>query len=139
MAVGNDVRRAYAGPSDPAYWPETEFATQRVPRRKLRTDDDARLIELYRRALALWRRPRGPEASRGFEEIHDVLRNQLPRDWLLRWNVLECLRKLGIENRLTEMLRSELLEIESQAPRDLPISTGLRYLDARYPRRLAHT
>lgn len=137
LAVGESVRRAYAGPSDPAYWPPTEFSAVRVPRRRARSGDESRLIELYRQALALWHRPSEPDLGQGFEQIHDVLQHDFPADWLLRWNLLECLRKLGSEMPLGGVLRRELLEIESHAPRDLPITTGLRYLDARYPLRAA--
>jgi phenylalanine-4-hydroxylase len=135
LAVGESVRRAYAGPADPAYWPATEFPSARVPRRRVRSDDETRMIELYRQALALWQRPSGPELLQGFEQIHGVLGDEFPRDWLLRWNLLECLRKMGSDAVLGKALRRELLEIESHAPRDLPITTGLRYLDARYPLR----
>ncbi len=138
LAVGESVRRAYAGPSDAAYWPPTELSAVRVPRRRTRTGDDARRIELYREALGLWQRPSEPELVQGFEQIHAALLEKLPNDWLLRWNLLECLRKVGSETPLCNVLRRELLEIEAQAPRDLPITTGLRYLDARHPLRTAH-
>jgi phenylalanine-4-hydroxylase len=135
LAVGTSVRHAYAGPADPAYWPPSEFSTARVPRRRERAGEEARLIDLYREALALWQQPSEPELVHGFAQIHGALEKEFPRDWLLRWNLLECLRKVGSENVLGSALRRELLEIESHAPRDLPITTGLRYLDARYPAR----
>jgi len=132
LAVGERVERAYAGPSDPAYWPETEFPTGRVPKPKARQGEEARMLQLYRDALALWRDPRREALVPGFDRIHAELRTEHPQDWLLRWNLLESLRKIGYAGPLACELRRELLEIEPLAPRELPITTGLRYLDQAY-------
>ena len=133
LAVGEHLRRAYAGPSDPAYWPDTQPSRMRVPRAKRRSANEARLHALYRRALELWTTPLDSGLLPGFERIHSELVAELPQDWLLRWNLLECLRKVGRNGPLGDTLRRELLEIEKRAPRDLPITTGMRYLDRRYP------
>ena len=134
LAVGEQVSAAFAGPADPSYFPATAFPEKRVPLPHERTGDDGRLLKSYRRALRLWERPESLELVSGFEEIDERLCQEYRDDWLLRWNLLECLRKLDRGPELAERLRRELLDIETRYPEDAPISTGLRFLDERYPR-----
>ena len=82
-----------------------------------------------RQALRLWEKPESPGLVPGFEEIAERLRADFPDEWLLRWNLLESLRKLDRGSALAEQLKSELLSIERRAPEDAPVSTGLRFLD----------
>jgi hypothetical protein len=71
----------------------------------------------------------------GLLRVAEALRKDFPEDWLLRWNLLECLGKVDHGLRLACELRDELLEIESRHPRDAPISMGLRYLGLDPPAR----
>jgi phenylalanine-4-hydroxylase len=133
LAIGSHVRAAQAGPADPRFHPETHFPDARAPRRRERTGADRGLLALYRDALRLWETPDSPSLVTGFEEIHRALRASFPEDWLLAWNLLECLRKLDRGRALADEIRADLLSIERRHPEDAPISTGLRYLDQRYP------
>jgi phenylalanine-4-hydroxylase len=128
LALGASVRRAFAGPADPRYWPPTDFPTTRAPlaRRKARAGDGR--LALYRDALRLWEAPASPELVSGFTRIADALRRDFPHEWLLRWNLLECLQKTDQGVVLACRLRDELLEIEERFPREVPISMGLRHL-----------
>ena len=133
LPVGETVRAAFAGPADPGFHADTEFSARHVPSRKVYTDETARLLSLYRSALRLWEKPEAPELVTGFEELEDALCEEFPDNWLLRWNLLECLSKLGRGAELASRLRGRLLEVEGRFPDDAPVSTGLRFLDARYP------
>ena len=66
-----------------------------------------------------------------FRELHGVLQERYPRDWLLRWNLLESLLKLDIGKPLAHQLRNELEELEVRLQHLQPIATGLRYLAER--------
>jgi phenylalanine-4-hydroxylase len=133
LAVGEQVRSVYAGPADLDYFPGTEFSNKRCPVPRERRGDEARLLALYRRALHLWERPQTPELVAGFEAIAEALQSDFPDDWLLRWNLLECLCKLDKGPALANSLRRELLDVETRFPDDAPITTGLRFLSERYP------
>ncbi|MEO2237040.1 MAG: hypothetical protein ABGW95_02195, partial [Candidatus Poseidoniia archaeon] len=106
---------------------------RRFPRREARCGDDARILDLYREALRLWKDPNSPNLVSRFAFIAESLRDGFPGRWLLRWNLLECLCKVNRGPELVAELRAELVEIEKQRPAELPISMGLRYLDERYP------
>lgn len=133
LGVGQFVRAAFAGPADTSWFPDTSFPEQRVPSPHQRAGDDAALLGLYRRALRLWEKPEATDLLPGFEAIGEALRDEFPDDWLLRWNLLECLAKAGKGEALAGQLRAELLEIEQRFPSEAPVSTGLRFLAERYP------
>ena len=133
MAVGEEVVAAFAGPADPAYWPDAEPASLYFPRRETRRGDEARILDLYREALRLWENPESPQLVSRFSFIAESLRDGFPDKWLLRWNLLECLYKKSRGPELAAALRAELLAIERQRPTHLPISMGMRYHDERYP------
>jgi phenylalanine-4-hydroxylase len=129
LAVGETVAACRAGASDPAYYPPTEFGTAKVPRPK-NSDaaaEEARVLGLYRDALRIWEKADRVDLAKelaGIEKALDAHRDE----WLLRWNLLECLRKHETGEELTRTLRDELLAIEATDPESLPITTGLRYL-----------
>jgi phenylalanine-4-hydroxylase len=129
LAVGETVTAGWAGPADPCYWPETAFSDRCIPIRKQRRPREALLIALYREALALWAEPEAPGVVPGFRRIAGELEKRFPEEWLLRWNLLECLCKLGRgDEPFVRELREQLLEIEARNPREVPISMGLRFL-----------
>jgi phenylalanine-4-hydroxylase len=128
IVAGGPLRAAFAGPADPGFWPPTGFPQTSVPRRRTPAAQHRALLALYHEALALWREPDSPALVPGFERIAEQLRSKFPEDWLLRWNLLECLRKVDHGVVLASRLRDELLEVEERYPRDAPITMGLRYL-----------
>ena len=65
------------------------------------------------------------------------LREDSPDEWLLRWNLLECLRKLDCGPELERRLRAELLEIEERLHEEAPVAMGIDYLDRTYSRSFA--
>ena len=130
VAVGEDVISCFAGPADPSYHPATEFSGAKAPRAKDNETaaEEGIVLHLYRRALQLWEEPEDPAMICGFREIDAELAEH-PDEWLLRWNLLESLRKVDAAPDLQQKLRDDLLEIEKTDPDELPITTGLRYLE----------
>jgi phenylalanine-4-hydroxylase len=140
IPLASRVEAAHAGAADPSYWPATSFPEKLTPERRVRPESDARLLQLYRDALRLWRDPESPELVAGFSHIARELRAHYPGDWLLRWNLLESLRKIDTGVVLATMLRDDLIDVEAATPGDAatkaPIERGLRYLGFE-PRRAA--
>jgi hypothetical protein len=53
-----------------------------------------------------------------------------PTEWLLRWNLLESLMKLGVRGELAVTLERELELLERHYQGREPIASGLTYLTA---------
>jgi len=60
--------------------------------------------------------------------VHDELQRYYSDEWLLRWNLLESLYKLGQRIPLATTLKGELEELELKFANRQPIASGLRYL-----------
>jgi hypothetical protein len=126
MPAADRVRTARAGAVDPAYHPDTPFSTVRVPSRPTLDPESARLLALYERA----ERAHLGGAERiaaTFPAVHAALERDHPREWLLRWNMLESLIKHG-GGGLAHSLRAELEGLEIRFDHREPIASGLRYL-----------
>jgi len=130
LAVGQHVARAWAGPSDSRYWPSSSLSRATVPKSKHYNPQEAELLTLYRQALQAWQGAsrQAEEAVREFTRIHERLDLEFPDEWLLRWNLLECLIKVAGGARLQARLVARLKEIETARFRQLPIGMGLRFL-----------
>jgi phenylalanine-4-hydroxylase len=122
---------AHAGPSDPAFFPEGEASHLRVPKPQPLQARERALLDLYERAVVAFRDHLGSAAVLAFSNVHAELSRSFPDEWLLRWNLLECLCKLG-EDRATlgQSLRDELLALELKFSHREPIASGLRYLSS---------
>jgi hypothetical protein len=140
IPLAGEIAAAHAGAASPDYWPAGEFPRALTPPRRARPASDQRLVLLYRDALRLWERPDSIDVVPGFTRIAADLRTHYPGDWLLRWNLLESLRKLDAGVVLATMLRDDLLDVEASTPggaaTKAPIARGLRYLGFE-PRRAA--
>jgi phenylalanine-4-hydroxylase len=130
LVAGSDVACCFAGAADPSYYTATEFADVTVPRPKdpETAEEEGKVLHLYRRALELWAADDSPELVDGFRSLDAELAGH-PDEWLLRWNMLESLRKVDRGHALQEKLRDDLLEIEKTDYDSLPITTGLKYLE----------
>jgi phenylalanine-4-hydroxylase len=118
---------AHAGaPSD--FFPETELPQTRVPKAHSLPPRDSELLGLYEQALAALRSSLGTDVVPVFERLHRELAAHFEHDWLLRWNLLESLQKLGQRGALADRLRSELEQLELYFERRQPIASGLAYL-----------
>ena len=74
--------------------------------------------------------PERSSAVSVFVRVHEELERAFPDEWLLRWNLLECLCKLAEGGSLTHTLQAELLALELKFSHREPIASGLRYLSA---------
>jgi hypothetical protein len=71
----------------------------------------------------------GAHRMRGeFPGVLAALDREFPREWLLRWNLLESLLKAGDVGPVSQSLRVELERLEVELEHREPIASGLRYL-----------
>lgn len=118
---------AHAGaPSD--FYPETELPQTRVPKLHSIRPRENEMLELYEAALGALRSSLGAGVVPVFERIHGALNERFEHDWLLRWNLLESLQKLGLRVPLGDQLRQELEQLEVHYQYRQPIASGLSYL-----------
>jgi phenylalanine-4-hydroxylase len=125
--LGHRVRTA--GAAVPAgFFPETAVSATTVP--KPRTFDEAQRqrIDLHERAIAAWRSLAGSDLVREFEAIAARLEREYPDEWLLRWNLLESLVKLGERGGLAERIERDLERLEVRFQHLEPIASGLGYI-----------
>lgn len=106
-------------------------ARPRVPKLRPRSEDAKQLEHLYAQTAELRRAPTAGSLAR-LASIHTALEASVPHEWLLRWNLLECLVDLGLgQEQLARQLRVRLLELEHHYRGEHPIALGLDYLAAR--------
>jgi phenylalanine-4-hydroxylase len=132
LCAAGSVVTAHAGAADAAFYPESEASGARVPKPRTLADRERALLSLYDRAIAAFRGQLGSAVVGTFEDIHRELTQSFSDEWLLRWNLLECLCKLGEREQggLFRTLEGELAALEIQFAHREPIASGLRYLSA---------
>jgi phenylalanine-4-hydroxylase len=127
LLAAGDVVTAQAGAIDARYYADTPFSSQRVPKARTLPAHEHTLLALYERAQRAHRA--GPsDIARVFPAIHSALQHDFPQEWLLRWNLLESLLKIGDGSALAQTLRAELEMLEVSLHYREPIASGLRYL-----------
>jgi hypothetical protein len=130
VVLSDSVLGAHAGaPSD--FFPESELPEVLVPKAHSLPPRERELLGLYEAALEALRSSGASATSEiesVFERVHGELGRRFEHDWLLRWNLLESLQKLGVENRVTAELRRELEQLEVYYQYRQPIASGLSYL-----------
>ena len=123
---------AHAGASDPAYHPPTERRGVRVPKPRRLPPHEAGLLSLYERAQSVLRGGSTEQVRTEFARVHQRLGSEFQGEWLLRWNLLESLLKLGEKDTLSRTLSEELEALEVRYEYRQPIDSGLRYLRNRF-------
>lgn len=127
VALAEAAEGAHAGaPSD--FFPPRELPVTHVPKARSLPPREGAMLSLYETALGALRSSLGSDVLPVFERLHRELERDFPHDWLLRWNLLESLQKLGIEGTLASTLRTELTTLEAYYEYRQPIASGLRYL-----------
>ncbi len=130
VALATHPEGAHAGaPSD--FYSTTELPETTVPRAGSMPPQQGAMLALYEAALGALRTSVGADVVPVFERLHQELEQQFPYDWLLRWNLLESLRKLGQGAELARKLELELEHLELYFQHRQPIASGLRYLSSR--------
>jgi len=107
----------------------------RVPKLRALGPEYTRLNQLYARAATV-RHGAAPASEAAFVAdltlVHAELERNFPHEWLLRWNLLECLFQLGLQaTPLAQALCSRLNELEQHYHGRHPITMGLDYLTSR--------
>jgi phenylalanine-4-hydroxylase len=110
------------------YHAPTAFAAVQVPKSRSFAPEQREIIALYEQALSALRGSFGSQVVPHFEAIHRSLGERYPEEWLLRWNLLESLIKLGERGALAATLEAELDRLEIRFAHREPIATGLAYL-----------
>ncbi len=129
LIPAGDFVSAQAGAVDPSFFPDTDFPHTRVPKPRELPERELELLELYQAARAA--HDEGREAmSAAFPLIHAKLGRDFPREWLLRWNLLESLEKCDLDPPRAASLKAELESLEIALNYEQPIATGLRYLSS---------
>lgn len=100
-----------------------------VPRRRPLTASELTLDQLHERVQAVLKAQPTSAALASLDEIHEQLSRAYPEDWLLRFNVLEALVRLGERAcPLARQVERELAQLEVRFLHREPIATGLRSL-----------
>lgn len=115
--------------------PAERITRPQVPKLRAKSPRVLELEHLYGLAASARRRSRtlgnGGETD-ALRQIHAKLEQDHPHDWLLRWNVLECLKELGAaDSPLGRTLAVRLRELEEHYAGQHPIALGLEYLEGR--------
>ena len=130
LFIAPELITAHAGASDAAFFPDSEPSSVRVPKPRALHERERALLALYERSISAFRERLGGAAVSAFAQVHRELAQSFPDEWLLRWNLLECLCKLAEGGPLTRTLEAELRSLELKFSHKEPIASGLRYLSA---------
>jgi phenylalanine-4-hydroxylase len=131
VVAARSVVSVAAGVADPSFWPAQDYPAITVPRPEHETAAQRGLRILYEREAST-RESASPGAA--LAAIHDALVLDHPEEWLLRWNLLDRLSRLGVDVPRCKELAAELARLEVHFERKHPIATGLRYLGYDAPR-----
>jgi hypothetical protein len=127
LALASRALGAHAGaPSD--FFPETELPRTSVPKPHTIPPREHELLGLYETSISALRSSLGSDIVPVFERVHGALCAHFPHDWLLRWNLLESLQKLGLRVPVADALRAELEQLEVHYQYRQPIASALAYL-----------
>jgi phenylalanine-4-hydroxylase len=100
-----------------------------VPKGRSRSPSELTLDGWYSASERLRGQP-AQEQPQQIAALKAELDAHLPHEWLLRWNLLECLTELGLsEGALGRQLKTRLLELEHYHGGKHPIALGLDYLE----------
>jgi phenylalanine-4-hydroxylase len=127
LALGAQVATAWAGAPD-AFFPDTPVSAISVPKERTFSEAELDLIAMHERAAATFRNSARPDAADEVAAILARLDDAYPEEWLLRWNLLEGLTKLGKRPDLAARLEAQLERLELRFEGLEPIATGLEYI-----------
>jgi hypothetical protein len=117
------LRGVVAGATRPDYHRAQPTSDRRVPADRVPSGRPVALDALYARG-------RGHRARGERDALRALHRSaaRYPRDWLLRWNLLESLLALGVDAPEVDALAAELRALEVAYAHREPIALGLRTL-----------
>lgn len=125
---GEKVVSARAGASDMNYHPTTEFSKATVPKAKRYSDADKKLLGLYKKVTDIAASGDQKSMATEYPIVLNTLKAEYPNHWLLPWYMLDHLKKAKLEAPFKTEIIGFMKEIESRNYREVPVSTGLRFL-----------
>lgn len=129
LALGRAVVSASAGAPD-GFFAATAPSSKVMPKVREFSARDLERLGLFDRAFDVWRKLGGSDVAAAFEIIVHRLDEAFPDEWLLRWNLLESLLKIGEHGALSKRLEDDLERLEIRFGHLEPIATGLSTLRA---------
>jgi phenylalanine-4-hydroxylase len=130
LLAAGDVVTAEPGVRAPDFHLPTEPSNLRVPRPRSASLGERTLCRWYERVAEARSAPNG-QAEQLFSEIEHALAKDHPREWLLRFVMLEDLTRRGVQSALGGALREKLEQLEIDYAYEQPIASGLSYLARR--------
>jgi phenylalanine-4-hydroxylase len=118
---------AQPGAVDKHFYPTSEPSSKQVPRPRRHNPEQRGLLDWYARAAALRAAP-DSEVEVRFGEAERWLGREHPREWLLRFVLLEELTRRGLSSALMRSLEATLERLEVEYAHEQPIASGLAYL-----------
>jgi hypothetical protein len=103
-----------------------------VPKARRLPPREAELLSLYERAERVLEEGGRDAVKDEFARVDGALCGPFESEWLLRWNLLESLLKLGQNGALAQRLTGELEALEVALDYRQPIASGMRYLRQRF-------
>lgn len=109
LAIGSTIVSAYSGSADKinfnVYPPKSEKKAIPI----VRTESEKHLFKLY----TFIREMRESKQIKldGIYDVYNDLKSNFPKEWLLRWELLEILMLNNIKDELIDVIHAELLEL----------------------------
>jgi phenylalanine-4-hydroxylase len=127
LALAGAVTTAWAGAPD-AFFPVSAVSSTSVPKTRTFSEAELDMIGLYDRAIEAFKDAGGRSVGDAVGAIVERLDDAFPDEWLLRWNLLESLVKIGERPDLSRRLERDLERLELRYDHLEPIATGLAYV-----------
>jgi phenylalanine-4-hydroxylase len=127
LALGEAVRTACAG-APRGFHPPTAPSDVWVPKPRTFDAAERERIGLYERGVSAFRSLAGADAAHELARVAALADRVCPDDWLLRYNLLESLVRLGERGEVGARLETDLERLEIRYEHREPIATGLAHL-----------
>ncbi|TNE71098.1 aromatic amino acid hydroxylase [bacterium] len=111
MVIGSEVVSAYSGSADKEHFNVYPPKSEKKAIKIVHTDEQKHLFKLYTYIREM--RESGHIKMDGLYMVYEQLSTHFKKEWLLRWEILEILMTNQIEDKLIEILHTELLELRS--------------------------
>lgn len=111
MVIGSRVISAFSGSADKEHFNVYPPKSEKKAIKIVHTDEQKHLFKLYTFIREM--RESGIIKMDGLYMVHQQLQEKYPKEWLLRWEILEILMGNHIEDKLVDVIHNELLELRS--------------------------
>lgn len=123
LAVGEQILSGYSGSADKEAFNVYPPKSERNAIKPIYTEAQNNLFKLYQAAND----PTSPTLTE-LHRINEVIRNQYPDDWLLRLELLQILKKIKVNDTLSEQVTQDLISAQQSSADAELIEVGLQLL-----------